>query len=157
MCIPSKNNMKQNKKRAPESMYNEFRNYFPFSTIDMIVIFEGKFLLSKRLNQPYKNMWHLPGGIIRKGEKMIDAVKRIGVEELRVIPKIEKFFGTYESILSKFRHDISHCFIVSVNTKKMHLEKNSNLKFFSNPPKNMVPFQYTIIKDWIKESNNINK
>ena len=45
---------------------------------------------------------------------MIDAVKRIGVEELRVIPKIEKFFGTYESILSKFRHDISHCFIVSV-------------------------------------------
>jgi len=152
MCISSKNNMNQNKKRAPESLYNEFRNYFPFSTIDMLVIFEGKFLLSKRLNQPYKNMWHLPGGIIRKDEKMLDAVKRIGIEELQVVPKIEKFFGTYESMLSKFRHDISHCFIVSINMKKIHLEENVNLKIFSRPPKNTVPFQYTIIKDWMKES-----
>ena len=91
MGISSKNNMNQNKKRAPEPLYNEFRNYFPFSTIDLLVIFEGKFLLSKRLNQPYKNMWHLPGGMIRKGEKMLDAVKRIGIEELQVIPKIGKF------------------------------------------------------------------
>ena len=143
--------MNQNKKRAPEELYNEFRSYFPFSTIDLLVIFGKKFLLSKRLNQPYKNMWHLPGGMIRKNEKLIDAVKRIGIEELHTIPKIEKFFGTYESI-HKFRHDISHCFIVSIDIKKIDLENNTNLKLFSKIPQNIVPFQRSIIKNWIKES-----
>ena len=150
MIISSKNTMNQNIKKAPESLYDEFRIYFPFSTIDLLVINEEKFLLSKRLNQPYKNLWHLPGGMIRKNEKMLNAVKRIGIEELQTIPKIEKFFGTYES-MSKFRHDISHCFVVSVNVKKMNLEDNPKLKFFSNLPKNIVPFQELIIKNWIKE------
>lgn len=143
--------MKQNKKRASEELYNEFRNYFPFSTIDLLVIFEKKILLSKRLNQPYKDMWHLPGGMIRKNEKLIDAAKRIGIEELHTITKIEKFFGTYESI-HKFRHDISHCFIVSIDIKKIDLENNANLKLFSKIPQNIVPFQRSIIKNWIKES-----
>ena len=143
--------MNQNKKRASEELYNEFRSYFPFSTVDLLVIFEKKILLSKRLNQPYKNMWHLPGGMIRKNEKLIDAAKRIGIEELHAIPKIEKFFGTYESI-HKFRHDISHCFIVSIDIKKIDLKNNTNLKLFSKIPQNIVPFQRSIIKNWIKES-----
>tara|TARA_B100001750_G_C15497972_1_gene595385 strand:+ start:332 stop:766 length:435 start_codon:yes stop_codon:yes gene_type:complete len=143
--------MNQNKKRASEELYNEFRNYFPFSTIDLLVIFEKKFLLSKRLNQPYKDMWHLPGGMIRKNEKLKDAAKRIGIEELHTIPKIEKFFGTYESI-HKFRHDISHCFIVSIDIKKIDLKNNTNLKLFSKISSNIVPFQRSIIKNWIKES-----
>ena len=151
MCISSKNNMNQNKKRASEELYNEFRNYFPFSTIDLLVIFGKKFLLSKRLNQPYKNMWHLPGGIIRKNEKLIDATKRIGIEELHVVPKIEKFFGTYESI-HKFRHDISHCFIVSMDIENLDLENNTNLKLFSKIPQNVITFQRSIIKNWINES-----
>ena len=150
MVIFNKNNMDKNVKRASESLYNEFRNYFPFSTVDLLVISEQKFLLSKRLNQPYKDMWHLPGGMIRKGEKMIDAVKRISLEELGSTPKTMKFFGTYES-MSKFRHDISHCYIVSINIKKIQLENNPNLNFFSKIPKNTITFQKLIIKNWIKE------
>ena len=142
--------MVQNIKRASESLYDEFRTYFPFSTVDLLVISEEKFLLSKRLNEPYKNMWHLPGGMIRKGEKMIDAVKRISIEELGSTTKIIKFFGTHESI-SKFRHDISNCFIVSINIKKMQLENNPNLIFFTKLPQNIVPFQKLVIKNWIKE------
>ena len=133
--------MVQNIKRASESLYNEFRTYFPFSTVDLLVISEEKFLLSKRLNEPYKNMWHLPGGMIRKGEKMIDAVKRISIEELGSTTKIIKFFGTHESI-SKFRHDISNCFIVSVNIKKIQLENNPNLIFFTKLPQNIVPQEF---------------
>jgi len=117
----TKNNMKQNIKKAPESLYIEFTKYFPFTTVDLLVIVEEKFLLSKRLNQPYKNSWHLPGGMIRKNESMINAVKRIGNEELGVAPKIIQFFGTYESLESKFRHDVTNCFIVSINVKKINL------------------------------------
>ena len=142
--------MNQNIKRAPDSLYDEFRQFFPFSTIDLLVIFEEKFLLSKRLNQPYKNMWHLPGGMIRKNEKMLSAVKRIGYEELQVTPKIKNFFGMYES-MSKFRHDISHCFIVSINVKKINLKDNPNLKFFSEIPKNTDSFQKIIIRNWIND------
>ena len=82
---------------------------------------------------------------------MKDAAKRIGLEELHTIPKIEKIFGTYESI-HKFRHDISHCFIVSIDIKKIDLKNNNNLKLFSKISSNIVPFQRSIIKNWIKES-----
>ena len=95
-------------------------------------------------------MWHLPGGMIRKGEKMIDAVKRISLEELGSTPKTMKFFGTYES-LSKFRHDISQCYVVSLNMRKISFENNLNLKFFPKIPKNTIPFQKLIVKNWIKE------
>ena len=37
--------MVQNVKRASESLYDEFRNYFPFSTVDLLVIFDDKFLI----------------------------------------------------------------------------------------------------------------
>jgi len=150
MTTFSKYNMNQNVKRAPESLYDEFRNYFPFSTVDLLVIHDEKFLLSKRLNQPYKDMWHLPGGMIRKGEKMLNAVKRISIEELDSKPKNIKFFGTNES-MSKFRHDISHCYVVSINGKKIQLKNTQNLKFFSKIPQNTIPFQKKFINNWRKE------
>ena len=78
-------------------------------------------------------------------------MKRIGIEELHVVPNIEKFFGTYESI-HKFRHDISHCFIVSMDIENLDLENNTNLKLFSKIPQNVIPFQRSIIKNWINES-----
>jgi len=53
--------------------------------------------------------------------------------------------------MSKFRHDVSHCYVISINIKKLTIENNSNLNFFSKIPKNIIPFQKLIVKNWIKE------
>ena len=45
---------------------------------------EGRLYLTKRAIEPCKGQWHLPGGTVRFGELMNDAVKRIAKRELKI-------------------------------------------------------------------------
>ena len=55
----------------------------PLISIDLILEDQhGKILLGKRSNRPAKNYWFVPGGRIRKNEKLADAIKRISLAEL---------------------------------------------------------------------------
>ncbi len=57
----------------------------PMVTIDAIIFREEnnciEILLIKRGNQPFKNMWALPGGFVDMDEDLIDAVNREVAEE----------------------------------------------------------------------------
>jgi len=138
---------KEKFRKASEKQFEEFRQFFPFSCVDIILTSQDYVLLTKRTIRPYKGKWHFPGGIIRKNEKMVDAVKRIGKSELNLDIKINKFFGVYEN-LNVYRHDLSHCFISSIKTGKLsHDFQNSGMKFFKTPPKNMIPYHARIMHD----------
>ena len=55
----------------------------PLVSIDLILENQqGKILLGKRNNRPAQNYWFVPGGRIRKNEKLADAIKRISSTEL---------------------------------------------------------------------------
>ncbi len=55
----------------------------PLVSIDLILENpQGKILLGKRNNRPAQNYWFVPGGRIRKNEKLADAIKRISSAEL---------------------------------------------------------------------------
>ena len=55
----------------------------PLVSIDLILEDrEGKVLLGKRVNRPAQGYWFVPGGRIRKNEKLADAFKRISSNEL---------------------------------------------------------------------------
>ena len=43
---------------------------------------QGKILLGKRTNRPAQGYWFVPGGRIRKNERLADAIKRISLAEL---------------------------------------------------------------------------
>jgi len=55
----------------------------PLVAIDLIVPDEsGKYLLGHRVNKPAQGFWFVPGGRIRKNERLDDAFRRIARDEL---------------------------------------------------------------------------
>lgn len=140
--------MKKQFRIAPLRLYKEFGRYFPFSTVDVIIVDNnGSFILTKRTIPPYVNKWHLPGGLIRKGEKLRSAAKRSVKKELNLEIKIEKFLGAYENPIST-RHDISHVFIASIIKGKIKIDfQSKGVGFFKKPPKNMIRYHVRILHD----------
>ena len=132
---------------ASKTVYDNFRRYFPFSCIDLLIFKNNQILLTKRTLPPYKGFWQLPGGIIRKQENMKNAVKRLAKEELGVKIDIEKYIGVYES-LNQYRHDLSHGFIVSVKNGRIKTDYQAeDLGFFKKIPNKTVFHHKTMIKD----------
>ncbi|MCD6653283.1 MAG: GDP-mannose mannosyl hydrolase [Sulfurovum sp.] len=71
----------------------------PLVSIDLIIKNkEGKILLGKRVNDPAKNSWFVPGGRIYKNEKIEDAFKRITHDETGKVFDISAaaFKGVYQ-------------------------------------------------------------
>ncbi len=53
----------------------------PMVGVGVVVLKEGKLLLTKRLNEPGRGMWSIPGGLVEVGEKVRDAAVREVYEE----------------------------------------------------------------------------
>jgi ADP-ribose pyrophosphatase YjhB (NUDIX family) len=57
----------------------------PRLTVEIIVKNDaGEIYLTKRAIEPCKGQWHLPGGTVRFGEPLAEAVKRIALRELGI-------------------------------------------------------------------------
>ena len=137
-------------RKAPQKEYDDFRKYFAFSCVDLVILDGKSVLLTKRTKNPYKGYWHLPGSMIHKTETMQEAVKRSAKEELNLRIKIKKFVGVYES-LNAFRHDVSHGFIVLVIGGKMKTDfQSSDVKFFHRLPRKILPHHRLMIRDALK-------
>lgn len=73
----------------------------PLVSIDFIIEDSaGNILLGKRVNRPAMNYWFVPGGRIRKNEKISDAMLRISLAELGSAIAIEnaQLLGNYDHI-----------------------------------------------------------
>jgi ADP-ribose pyrophosphatase YjhB (NUDIX family) len=63
----------------------EFRAIFakvPRLTVELVVCAGDEVLLTRRRSGPCEGLWHLPGGTVRLGEPLTDAVARVGRDEL---------------------------------------------------------------------------
>ncbi len=56
----------------------------PLVGVGAVIVENGKILLVKRANEPNKGKWSVPGGLVRSGEKLKEALKREIREELGV-------------------------------------------------------------------------
>ena len=71
----------------------------PLVSIDLCIRKEDALFLGKRLNSPAKDYFFVPGGRIRKNEKIEFALNRIMDEEIGCRPRKKedfKFLGVYE-------------------------------------------------------------
>lgn len=67
----------------------------PKLTVDGIAIFEGKLVLIKRKNPPFRGRYALPGGWVEVGETVETAAMREFLEETGLGTRIKKLFGVY--------------------------------------------------------------
>jgi len=96
-------------------------------TVDAIIPYRGKIVLVKRLNDPYKGFYALPGGIVEYGERVEDAVLREVEEETGLRGEIHSLVGVYSDPERDPRgHFVSVCFIVL--PRKGELKAGSDAK-----------------------------
>jgi ADP-ribose pyrophosphatase YjhB (NUDIX family) len=104
----------------------------PVMCVDGIIIYNGRYLLIKRENEPLKGKYWTPGGRVYKGEKITDALKRKIKEECGLDIKILSLMGFYEDFYTKNEFDIDYVHTVSfvysamAETDKVTLDKQSS-------------------------------
>jgi 8-oxo-dGTP diphosphatase len=64
-------------------------------TVDAIVLYEGKIVLVRRGNDPYRGKLALPGGFVEKDETVEQAVLRETKEETGLDVEIVRLIGVY--------------------------------------------------------------
>lgn len=66
---------------------DEFRDIYskvPRLTVEVVVRSPAGVLLTLRDIEPCRGLWHLPGGTVRFGEKLVDAVRRVAAKEVGI-------------------------------------------------------------------------
>lgn len=77
--------------KLSDDLYKIIVKNTPLITMDLIIVYQNKILLGKRINEPAKNYWFVPGGRILKDEKLEKACLRLTKIELGFEIQLNKF------------------------------------------------------------------
>ncbi len=84
--------------RLDKEVFLQVIDNAPLISIDLLVKNGSFILLGKRVNEPAKGYWFVPGGRVYKDETLDDAFLRLSKDELglELTRKQSKFHGLYE-------------------------------------------------------------
>jgi ADP-ribose pyrophosphatase YjhB (NUDIX family) len=86
----------------------------PLTGVSVLITNKGKVLLVKRRNEPGKNLWSIPGGLIELGEPIKKAVKREAEEEAGLKIKIKKLLDVIDVIIKNSSNKIRFHYVLIV-------------------------------------------
>ena len=131
----------------PSTLYKQIVNLIPIASVEAIIKKDETLLFLKRNNPPVKDQWWFPGGRIKKGETLKQALFREIKEETGLKIEIIKFVGVYSRIFTS-RHDITIVFLCNCLDSKVILnDEHSKYGFFKKPPKNTHQYLLQAIND----------
>ena len=106
----------------------------------------------RRQNSPAKGQWWFPGGRIRKGETLEEALYREVKEETGLQVIKSELVNVYSRIFDG-RHDISIAYHCNCKGDKIILNgEHSEYKYFKKPPTNLHPYLIEVINDLEKKN-----
>jgi 8-oxo-dGTP diphosphatase len=129
----------------------------PKLTTDGAILKDGKILLIKRKNDPFKGKWALPGGFVEYGEKVEDAAIREIKEETGLITKIKDIVGIYSDPNRDPRgHTVAIVFLLDITNGKLKAEDDADdVKFFNLNKLPDLSFDHgMIIQDILRRLKN---
>lgn len=114
----------------------------PIVSVDLLVRYDGGILFGKRINEPAKGCWFIPGGRVQKGERRSEAVHRIAMKELGLDVEIVESVGTFEHIYDSAnvngvdtKHYLANGYVVDViSGEPQSDDQHEDLQVFWSPP-----------------------
>lgn len=83
---------------VPPDDWETVVRHVPLVSVDLVVQHRGGVVLGERTNEPARGEWFVPGGTVRKGERLRDAVDRVAREELGLSVTVDRRLGVYEHL-----------------------------------------------------------
>ncbi|MFC1803119.1 NUDIX hydrolase [Thermoproteota archaeon] len=71
---------------------------FPIPSVAAIILKDNHVLLTVRGKEPHKGMWGIPGGVVKVGETLVEAVKREVFEETNIRVEPIELLTVFDSI-----------------------------------------------------------
>jgi len=131
----------------PSSLYDQIVKSMPIPSVEAIIVKNGLLLLLRRKNNPVKGQWWFPGGRIRKGESLEEALCREVKEETGLDVTACKLVNVYSRLFPE-RHDITIVFLCKCSGDKVTLnEEHTEHKFFKDIPRDIHPYILQAIQD----------
>lgn len=132
----------------------------PIVSVDLVVECPEGIVLGKRANEPAKGEWFVPGGRVRKGERLEETVHRIAQEELNIDIEIQESLGTFQhfyetSEVGREKHYVAHGFHVWTETADFDLdEQHADVDVFEIVPSNLHKYVQMYLDEagWSKTS-----
>jgi colanic acid biosynthesis protein WcaH len=139
----------------PEDDWRTVVRAVPIVSVDLIVRHDGGVVLGKRSNAPARGTWFVPGGRVRKDERLDDAVHRIAETELGVDVRIESRLGVYEHLYdeSEFesvgsKHYLANGFVVRpLSDAFAPDDQHAALRVFDPPFPDLHPYVEAYLRD----------
>jgi len=132
----------------------------PMVTTDIVLLnkrgAELKILLIKRLNDPFKDSWALPGGFVDKDEALLNAAKRELQEETSITNTRLMQFKTYGDAGRDPRGHTVSVVYYAINTEELLAAKAGDdakeIKWFSLNKLPEMAFDHNqIVREFISE------
>ena len=125
-------------KLISSTLYQKIVNSLPIVSVEAIIPQGDSLLYLKRKNSPVKDHWWFPGGRIRKGETLKQALIREVNEETGLTVTESKLVNVYSRIFDK-RHDITIAYLCKCKPTKITLNsEHSEYKYTKKPPKKQI-------------------
>lgn len=81
----------------PKDEFDRIFSRVPRLTVEVLITSEERgVLLALRDVDPCRGMWNLPGGTVRFGERLLDAVRRVAADELGISVRVGALVGYIE-------------------------------------------------------------
>lgn len=107
-----------------DSEYHRIQEIMPILCVDVVLTWQAKCLLLKRLNHPAKGQWWFPGGRVLKNETIKQACIRKSLAEVGLTAQFKTILSVEETIFPQIEsmrcdaHTVNICCHLTVNDVK---------------------------------------
>jgi len=131
----------------PSILYNQIMQLMPIVSVEAVIVIEKSLLFLRRKNQPVLGEWWFPGGRIRKGESLDEALYREVEEETDLEISSYKLINVYSRVFPE-RHDITIAYLCKCKEGRVTLNnEHSGYSLFKGLPTGLHPYLLETIRD----------